>query len=320
MADPLSQDDVLAPPEDPFPENERSQLSAAMTHEAPVRPNPAVPDLTPVRNAFQGGLSFMHGGLTEAFPGLRQMMPEPVNAVGDFFQSQAARDAFSSANAGGVPLIEAVWTQPELAILRKAYSQNAEPSKIVESALDALPGRSRASIFNKANELGITKAPVGPYVRQPGAPAVVKDEEKVTQLMDMLAKGKMTTGQMADRLGVSERTLRRYMSEDLQIRQRGKDIWKDPRRIEQYKEMVAKGWSQNQMAKALGMDVSGVSQQLKLLREAGELEYVPQAGVRTPSMPVFSFAEDDTALGDLEYEKELAAFLARRQAGQGARP
>lgn len=102
MNDPLAEDDALAPPADPYPENE---LARTMTHQA-QRPNPAMPYLDAVRAAGRGAQAFVHGGLTEAFPDVRRVMPGPINAVGNIFQSQPARDALSVSNLGGVPALQ----------------------------------------------------------------------------------------------------------------------------------------------------------------------------------------------------------------------
>lgn len=101
MPDPLSHSQGA----DPLTPGDR-ELAETMTHRA-SQPNLAEPYLQAVRQAARTGQKFMRGGLTEAVPGLRERMPTPVNAVGELFQSQAAGDALSAANAGGA-LVQSV--------------------------------------------------------------------------------------------------------------------------------------------------------------------------------------------------------------------
>lgn len=71
----------------------------SMTHQ-PEQPNPAAPYLQSARDLAAIAQRFGHGGLTEAFPGIKDYIPAPIQRTGELFQSQAARDALSSANAG----------------------------------------------------------------------------------------------------------------------------------------------------------------------------------------------------------------------------
>lgn len=87
------------PPLDPTLED-----LSSMTHQ-PEQPNPAAPYINAAR---QKAGAFAQGGLTGAFPQLRQYMPGFVNTLGDLAQSPAARDVFSTANVGGMPLLEAL--------------------------------------------------------------------------------------------------------------------------------------------------------------------------------------------------------------------
>lgn len=73
---------------------------ASMTH-WPEQPNPVAPYLNAAK---QKAGAFAQSGLTGAFPQLRQYMPGFVNTLGDLAQSPAARDVFSTANFGGIPL------------------------------------------------------------------------------------------------------------------------------------------------------------------------------------------------------------------------
>lgn len=85
------------PPLDPTLED-----LSSMTHQ-PEQPNPVAPYLDAAK---QKAGAFAQSGLTGAFPQLRQYMPGFVNKLGDLAQSPAARDVFSTANVGGMPLLE----------------------------------------------------------------------------------------------------------------------------------------------------------------------------------------------------------------------
>lgn len=85
-------------PLDPTLDELSSEQQRQMTHQ-PEQPNPAAPWL-------EAAKKFSSGGLTNAFPQLRQRMPGFINTLGDLAQSPAARDVFSTANIGGIPLIE----------------------------------------------------------------------------------------------------------------------------------------------------------------------------------------------------------------------
>lgn len=182
----------------------------SMTHYAP-QPDPAASVLEAARR-------FPSQGLTGSFPALRQAMPGWVNTIGDLVQSPVARDVFSTANVGGVPLMEAAWSPRDLGILKTIYGADIHPSAMTDFALQYLPGRSKSSIWQKANELGITKPPTGPYVRQPGSPSIANDPDRVAQIDEMMKKG-LTFDQMTAEMGdVSSRSLRRYVNENLKTR------------------------------------------------------------------------------------------------------
>lgn len=103
-----------------------------MTHQ-PEQPNPAAPYLQGAREfarrtfveplqatgflpggqnwgrgAVNDMLNFNQGGLTGLFPSIRQSMPGFTNSLGDLVQSPAARNVFSTANIGGMPLVQGI--------------------------------------------------------------------------------------------------------------------------------------------------------------------------------------------------------------------
>lgn len=176
---------------------------ASMTH-GPEQPNTAKPYL-------DAATRFSQSGLTGAFPFLRQYMPGWLNTLGDLVQSPAAKDAFSTANIGGFPLVEAFWSPKELDILRRLYgSKDWDPS--------ILPWRTPSQIRQKAFQMGLKRPEIPPYVRQPGTPSIANDPQRVAQV-DKLLKKNMTLNQMAMEMGdVSPRTLRRYINENLKTR------------------------------------------------------------------------------------------------------
>lgn len=179
----------------------------AMTHQ-PEHSNPAAPYL-------QGARNFYSQGLTGAIPGLRQAMPSWLNRIGGVFQSQAARDALSTANTGGLPLIEAIWTPRDLGILRKIYSANIDPYTLSGLIQRYLPGRSPVSVRQKAFKLGLTRPEIPPYVRQPGSPSIANDPPRAAQIAELLKKG-MSSTEISSHMGdVSARSVRRYISENL---------------------------------------------------------------------------------------------------------
>ena len=82
------------------------QDAASMTH-PPEQPNPAAPYISGAKDIAGKAQSFAHGGLTEAFPQIQPYMPSWFSSLGHLAQSPAARDVMSTANIGGMPLIEA---------------------------------------------------------------------------------------------------------------------------------------------------------------------------------------------------------------------
>lgn len=160
-------------------------------------------------------MRFYQSGLTGAFPWLRQYMPGAVNTLGDLAQSRAARDAFSSANVGGMPLVEAFWSPRDLEILKRIYSANIDPHSLSALIQKYLPGRSPVSIRQKAFQLGLKRPTIPPYVRQPGSPSVANDPQRAAQIAELLKKG-MSSGEISSRMGdTSPRTIRRYINENL---------------------------------------------------------------------------------------------------------
>ena len=135
-------------------------------------------------------------------------------------------------------------------------------------------------------------APKSSYRPQQGAPSIRENPELHEQMMRLLSKGGKTQAQMAEELGVSERTVRRFMTDELNVRaSRGTD-WNDPARIKQYKRMVDRGFSQRQMAETLEINVGTVSRQLQRMRENGYIkDYVPMGGTRAPGMPKIKFMD-----------------------------
>lgn len=65
-----------------------------MTH-WPEQPNPAAPYLQGARDIAGRALGFSGGGLTGAFPEMKQYMPRAINTPGEVFQSRPAQDALS---------------------------------------------------------------------------------------------------------------------------------------------------------------------------------------------------------------------------------
>lgn len=195
------------------------------------------------------------------------------------------------------------WTPSEIATLQRMMESG-------QFSASQLPGRTPVSITRKMEDLA--SQPIE-RARQRGAPVISADQEKTNQLMQMLSSQNMTVSQMAERLGVSEKSVRRYIADELNIRVKnafGSD-WDNPERIKQYKDMVAKGWSQEQIAKKLRTHVGTVGRQLAILNRAGIIDYAPAGGMRTPSMPSFNLPGEAT--GDPEYEKILMEFLQNLQ-------
>lgn len=194
------------------------------------------------------------------------------------------------------------WKPAEVETLRKMVNAGALD-------MDQLPGRTKSAAINVMSKLGLSLSESPNYVAQG---AIRNDPERTGQLMEMLAKGGKSQAQMADELGVSERTVRRYMTDELDVRaSRGTD-WNDPERIEAYKTMAGQGWSVRQMGNSLGINEGTVSRQLAKMREAGHLpDYAPMGGTRTPSMPQLKSqggpAPDLDAGRD--FAKALAAFM-----------
>lgn len=170
------------------------------------------------RPAATGMMNFQQSGLTGTVPSLRQYMPGAANTLGDIVQGQTARNAFSSANIGGFPMVEAFWSPRDLAILKKMYSANISPYELAGLIKRYLPGRSALSIRQKAFQLGLKRPEIPPYVRQPGSPSIANDPQRVAQVAQLMKKN-MTFDQMAMEMGdVSPRTLRRYINENLKQR------------------------------------------------------------------------------------------------------
>lgn len=169
------------------------------------------PEQPAVHPWLKGALDFSSGGLTGAIPGLHETMPALIDRIGRLFQTGPAQDALSAAS--GIPAIEAIWTPRDIDLLKKIYSANIHPSIMTDFAVKYL-GRTKASIWQKANELGITKPPEGPYVRF-GSPSIANDPERAAQIAELLKKG-MSSTEISSKMGdVSARTIRRYINENL---------------------------------------------------------------------------------------------------------
>lgn len=155
-------------------------------------------------------------------------------------------------------------------------------------------------------------------INLPHAPIISGSPEKLA-LLENLMKQKMPLIEMAKKLGVSEKSLRRHLNEAQGVRVRRKGLaWNDPKLIEQYKDMIAKGFTMEQMAAKLGTGISSVHDQLYRLSAEGHFNYAPKGGTRTPSMPSFDLPGE--AAGDPEYEKALAKFLQGQQSSPARLP
>ena len=190
MPDPL--DDPLSPGyDDPLVAGQPSPEDiASMTHRNPAASRAAAPllEAETYRKAapyLEAAQRFAHGGLTEAVPGLREKIPSAINAVGGLVQSQAARDAMSSANVGGLPLIEALGTK-EMSILREMILRASPQERLeIEDALKSAGARkSSAEIAPAAPAAHANADVVGSHLSRLNAGGVDKGafEEAMTAL------------------------------------------------------------------------------------------------------------------------------------------
>lgn len=155
-------------------------------------------------------------------------------------------------------------------------------------------------------------------LNRPHAPIISGNPEKLA-LLEKLMKQNTPLNQMAKKLEVSEKSLRRHLNEAQGVRVRRKGLaWNDPKLIEQYKDMIDKGFTMEQMAEKLGTGISSVHDQLYRLSAEGHFDYAPKGGTRTPSMPSFDLPGEAT--GDPEYEKALADFLQGQQSSPARLP
>lgn len=307
MPDPLSSQDALSHADD--------VLAATMTHESPRPTSRAeriaggigreMVKMSPL-GWVQSAKHLTEGQMSNA-PG-QLASPETTGAANlEALQllGGAAGTRFPFASSGELGALggRLKWTPSETATLQHMMESGQFSAR-------QLPGRTPSEIAAKMED--IASQPIkGTY--QKGAPIISADQEKIDQLMQMLSSQNMTIPQMAEKLGVSEKSVRRYMSDELNIRAKnafGSD-WSNPERIKQYKDMVAQGWSQEQMAKKLGTHVGTVGKQLAALNRAGIIDYTPAGGTRTPSLPSFNLPGE--AAGDPEYEKALSQFLSTQQ-------
>jgi DNA-binding CsgD family transcriptional regulator len=151
-------------------------------------------------------------------------------------------------------------------------------------------------------------------------PAFQERHEDVQRLMELMSKGK-NQREIAQELGIGERTVRRFQSEELGTQQKATEIQKDPELIKKYQQMVKEGWSLTQMARALGKNEGSVSRHLKILNKSGDIKWTPEGrgGVRTPSMPQFKF-KDRPGEVDEDYIKALEQYLNDIKAYYNAGP
>lgn len=213
--------------------------------------------------------------------------------------------------AGYIPgfgVLGVKWNPEELAILRNMVKSGKYNPNL-------LPGRTQQSLYSKAGEEGLTTR-ASPGQGRGGVPPTVARDPKMAGQIDKMLKQNLPYAQIISRLGISDKTLRRYLSEIGSAR-RGAS-WNDPQRIQQYKDMIANGFTAKQMATALKTGERTVYDQLYRLTEEGHLNFVPQGGTRTPGMPSFNLSGE--AAGDPEYEKALAEFLQGQQSSPARLP
>jgi DNA-binding CsgD family transcriptional regulator len=164
--------------------------------------------------------------------------------------------------------------------------------QIIQSVKDQTLPASEPKTLRSANQNG---------------PAFKDQEENVSRLMELMAKGK-TQKEIADELGVGERTVRRFQTEQLSVRGKRFNLEDSPELQAEYKDMVGKGFSIRQMSDSTGINMGTVSKHLKALNQMGETNFVPQGGARTPSMPTFNFKDKPGEI-DRNYIKALEKYL-----------
>lgn len=289
------QDRWRIPPRDSSLQNLAGQQQ--MTHRS-EQPNPAQPYLDAASH-FAAPLfdPARHGGIVGVLQGLGFSLPDWITAPQAVLNNPQANQAF--ALEAGIP-----WKPAELATLKAMVN-----SGILD--FSRLPGRTPTAIYSMIDRQGLTgqaRQETVPYVRKAGSPTVAgnpKMVETINRLMKL--DPNMTHAQLASRIGMSERSVRRYVRENLG--QARRDVtWIDPERQQLYMDMIAHGFNLSQMAKKLGIAESTVRDQVWRLVQEGHFDYTPQGGIRTPSMPSFSF-KGQVAAGDPEYERALQTYL-----------
>jgi DNA-binding CsgD family transcriptional regulator len=149
-------------------------------------------------------------------------------------------------------------------------------------------------------------------------PTLHERPDDVSRLMDLMSKGK-NQREIATEMGIGERTVRRFQSEQLGTQQKATTIHNDPDLIKQYQDMVKNGFSLRQMAAKLGKNEGTVSRQLQILNKSGAIKWTPGGGVRTPSMPTFQFKNEPWEINE-DYIKSLEKYLNEIKAYYNAGP
>lgn len=295
----------------PFASEGDQQLSSSMTHQ-PQGPNAAPepyssPAMAPYREVLKG---YYAGGAPGAMRGAGVEPPGWLDSLVSFLRSGPVNDAMSY----GMPeLGMARWAPAEVATLRNMVKSGALD-------MEQLPGRTKNAANVKMSQLGLALSESPNYVAEG---SIKNDPEKIDQLMQILAKRgnteeRLTLPQIADQLGVSERTVRRYMTDEMNVRASRGVSWDDPERIASTQRMVAQGYSVQQMADAHGINVGTMSKQLAKMREAGHLPgYAPMGGTgltaagRKPTTATVKFMEGEVP-DDKEMTKAVIQYLRSR--------
>jgi len=231
--------------------------------------------------------------------------PASAAPAGDGWKVEEVPGKQSSLNRGEGQVMSDVSPEPVRAGQQYAANLPPRPGETM-----ATPGR----IGGEGGAGGAMPTVSGmPQSTAPGAanqfgPSFSNRPELVQRFMKMLNEGKPLS-EIAKEMEVGERTLRRYSTDELGIRQRSPQLKDDPKTTARYQNMVKRGLSQRQMAEKTGTNVGTVSKQLNALRKAGKIDYVPGGGTRTPSMPRFEFKDKKPGEIDEDYIKALEKYL-----------